>query len=58
MHRGLIRFVAISPRCAGVVARDEGYVSFFSIVAYGDLTPVATSNSLGIAAFNGVAISQ
>ena len=39
-------------------AGGEGYVSVFSIDAYGDLTPVATSNSLGIAAFNGVTISQ
>jgi hypothetical protein len=39
-------------------ASSEGYVSVFAIDAYGDLTPVATSNSMGVAAFNGVAISQ
>ena len=37
---------------------SEGHVAVFSIDAYGDLTPVATSNSIGVAAFNGVAISQ
>ncbi len=39
-------------------AGGEGYVSVFAIDKYGDLTPVATSNSVGVAAFNGVAISQ
>jgi hypothetical protein len=39
-------------------AGGEGYVSVYGIDAYGDLTPVATSNSIGVAAFNGVAISQ
>jgi hypothetical protein len=39
-------------------ASSEGYVAVFAIDAYGDLTPVATSNSIGVAAFNGVAISQ
>jgi len=39
-------------------AGGDGYVSVFAIDAYGDLTPVATSNSIGVAAFNGVAISQ
>ena len=39
-------------------AGGEGYVAAFSIDAYGDLTPVATSSSIGIAAFSGVAISQ
>lgn len=34
------------------------YVAVFSIDAYGDLTPIATSNSVGVAAFSGVAISQ
>ena len=37
---------------------SDGYVGVFAIDAYGDLTPVATSNSIGVAAFNGVAISQ
>jgi hypothetical protein len=33
-------------------------IAVFSIDAYGDLTDVVTSNSIGVAAFNGVAISQ
>jgi hypothetical protein len=39
-------------------ASSEGYVAVFAIDSYGDLTPVATSSSVGIPAFNGVAISQ
>jgi hypothetical protein len=39
-------------------AGGEGYVAVFAIDAYGDLTPVATSNSIGVTAFNGVAFSQ
>jgi hypothetical protein len=41
-------------------ASGGGYVAVFAIDAYGDLsaTPVATSSSIGVAAFNGVAISQ
>jgi hypothetical protein len=39
-------------------AGGEGYVAVFSINRYGDLTLVATSNSIGIASFNGVAISE
>jgi hypothetical protein len=39
-------------------ADGDGYVSVFAIDAYGDLTPVATSNSIGVTGFNGVAISQ
>jgi len=39
-------------------AGGDAYVSVFAIDAYGDLTPVATSNSVGVTAFNGVAISQ
>jgi hypothetical protein len=39
-------------------ANGDGYVSVFAIDHYGDLTPVATSNSIGVASFNGVAISQ
>lgn len=35
-----------------------GRVAVFSIDAYGDLSPVGTSASIGVAAFNGVAISQ
>ena len=36
----------------------EGYVAVFAIDAYGDLTPVATSSSVGVASFNGLAFSQ
>lgn len=36
----------------------NAYVAVFSIDSYGDLSPVATSNSIGVAAFNGVAISE
>jgi hypothetical protein len=39
-------------------ASSEGYVAVYSIDAYGDLTYVATSPSVSVAAFNGVAISQ
>ena len=39
-------------------AGNEGYLSVFSIDAYGDLAPVATSSSIGVAAFNGVAFSE
>jgi hypothetical protein len=39
-------------------AGGEGFVSVFAIDAYGDLSPVATSNSIGASAFSGVAISQ
>jgi hypothetical protein len=39
-------------------ASSEGYLAVFAIDAYGDLTPAATSNAIGVAAFNGVAISQ
>jgi len=39
-------------------AGGGGHVAVFSIDAHGDLTPVATSDSIGVASFNGVAISQ
>ena len=39
-------------------ASNNAYVAVFSIDSYGDLTPVATSNPIGVAAFSGVAISQ
>ncbi len=39
-------------------AGGDGYVSVFSIDAYGDLKPAATSSSVGVAAFSGVAFSQ
>jgi hypothetical protein len=35
-----------------------GRIAVFSIDAYGDLLPVATSNPIGAASFSGVAISQ
>lgn len=39
-------------------ASDGAHVALFSIDAYGDLTPVATSPAIGVAAFDGVAISN
>jgi hypothetical protein len=39
-------------------ADGEAYVAVYSIDSYGDLTPVATSSSIGVASFNGVAISE
>ena len=39
-------------------ADSEGHIAVFSIDAYGDLTHVATSDPVGVAAFNGVAFSQ
>ena len=39
-------------------AGGDAFVAVFAIDSYGDLTPVATSNSIGVAAFNGVTISQ
>ena len=36
----------------------QSYVSVFTIDTFGDLTPVATSNSIGVAAFSGVAFSE
>jgi hypothetical protein len=39
-------------------AGGEGFVAVYSIDAYGDLTPVATSSSVGVASFNGVAFSE
>jgi hypothetical protein len=39
-------------------ASSEAYVAVFSIDGHGDLTPAATSSALGIASFNGVAISE
>jgi hypothetical protein len=39
-------------------AGGAAYVTVFAIDAYGDLTPAATSNAFGVAAFNGVAISE
>lgn len=35
-----------------------GHVAVFAIDGYGDLSQVATSDSIGVAAFNGIAISQ
>ncbi len=39
-------------------AGGSGYVAVFSIGGHGDLTLAATSNAMGAASFNGVAISQ
>lgn len=39
-------------------AGGSGYVAVFAIDAYGDLAPRATSSPIGVAAFNGVAISE
>lgn len=39
-------------------AGGEAYVAVFSIDAFGDLNPVATSNSIGVAGFSGVAIAN
>lgn len=39
-------------------ANGSGYVAVFSIDAYGDLAPEATSSPIGVSAFNGVAISE
>jgi len=54
--------ITVSPdgRLLAVIytADSEAYVAVFSIDAYGDLTPVATSSSIGVASFSGVAISQ
>jgi hypothetical protein len=36
----------------------EAYIAVFAIDRYGSLTPVATSSSIGVASFSGVAISQ
>jgi hypothetical protein len=35
-----------------------GHVAVFSIDAYGDLTPVATSAAIGVPSFSGVAFSE
>jgi hypothetical protein len=39
-------------------AGGAAYLAVFGIDAYGDLTPAATSSPIGVAAFNGVAISE
>jgi hypothetical protein len=39
-------------------AGSEAYIAVFSIDGHGDLTLAATSNSIGVASFSGVAISQ
>lgn len=41
-----------------VAASGEGYIGVFSIDAYGDLTPVATSSPIGYSTISGVAFSQ
>jgi 6-phosphogluconolactonase (cycloisomerase 2 family) len=37
---------------------SEAYIAVFSIDEHGDLTHVANSNSIGVASFSGVAISE
>jgi len=39
-------------------ASGSGYVSVFGVDRYGDLSPEATSDPIGVAGFSGVAISQ
>jgi hypothetical protein len=39
-------------------ANSNAYVEVFAIDGYGDLTPIVTSDAIGVAAFSGVAISQ
>jgi hypothetical protein len=39
-------------------AGSDAYVAVFAIDGHGDLTPFATSGSIGVASFSGVAISQ
>jgi hypothetical protein len=39
-------------------ASGNGYVAAYAIDVYGDLSPVATSSPIGVAAFNGLGISQ
>jgi hypothetical protein len=39
-------------------ASGDAHVAVFSIDSYGDLTLAATSGSVGVTAFNGVAISE
>ncbi len=39
-------------------ASGDAHVAVFSIDPFGELTPAATSGSVGVAAFNGVAISE
>ena len=39
-------------------ATDGGHIAVFSIDAYGDLAPAATTAAIGFASFNGVAFSQ
>ena len=39
-------------------AVDGGHIAVYSIDAYGDLTPAATTSPIGVASFNGVAFSQ
>ncbi|CAM3683103.1 hypothetical protein [Roseateles saccharophilus] len=39
-------------------AADGGHIAVFSIDAYGDLRPAATTGAIGVPSFNGVAFSQ
>jgi 6-phosphogluconolactonase (cycloisomerase 2 family) len=37
---------------------SDAYVAVFAIDGHGDLKPVATSSTIGVTSFSGVAISQ
>ncbi|MGA3372980.1 MAG: hypothetical protein ABSC48_14585 [Terracidiphilus sp.] len=52
--------VSADRKWLAVIYKADGnaYVAVFSIDDHGDLTPVATSSSIGVTAFSGVAISQ
>ena len=54
--------IAVSPdrKWLAVIytAASQGYVAVFSIDDHGDLTPVATSPSIGVPSFSGVAFSE
>ena len=54
--------LAVSPdgKWLAVIYSADGsaYVAVFSIDRYGDLTQVATSSAVDVAAFSGVAFSQ
>jgi hypothetical protein len=59
---GVATDITVSPDgrwlAALYTAGGNGYVAVFAIDVYGGLTPVATSDAVGVAAFSGVAISQ
>jgi hypothetical protein len=59
---GAVTDITVSPdkKWLAVIypAGGSAYVAVFSIDAYGDLTPAATSSPIGVAGFSGVAISE